>query len=118
MKITFYVPAHPSYFGNKYTQAEIDQAFRDYNAFFGGQWLKEEHKVRHEYQLLREPGQKPRAVFNEENETVPQEIRDYEIPKYMEQAHKDLEIHIHNVQEFLKNNQMKQFRSDRGLPLE
>ena len=36
MKAIFYLPAHPSYFGDEYTLDEIDEAIRLYDQQTGG----------------------------------------------------------------------------------
>jgi hypothetical protein len=65
MKATFFLPAHPSYFDEEYTQEEIDRAIKIYDRYLGGIILATWRKPPFEKQfvLLRAPGKSVTVLF-------------------------------------------------------
>lgn len=66
MKAILYFPAHPSYFGDRFTQAEIDNGIKLLDERYGGIIMNghPNRKVPMEYRLLREPGKEVMVVFD------------------------------------------------------
>lgn len=108
MKAIFYLPAHPSYFGNEYTQEEIDEALKMYDQQTGGFISKgnDRPKVRQEVLLLRQPGKRVALVFDSsgygDGKQVPEAIKDHGVEQYRSVTVQDLQTHVHNITELLK----------------
>lgn len=66
MKAIFYLPAHPSYFHDEYTQEEINEAIKLYEQQTNGFISKgnDRPKVRQEVLLLHEPGKRVCLAFD------------------------------------------------------
>src|SRR3954471_11332015 len=67
MKATYFLPAHPSYFGDEYTQEEIEAAYTVYNQQMCGIIFKgtDNPLLVQEFKLLREPGQKVEVIVED-----------------------------------------------------
>lgn len=104
MKAVFYLPAHPSYFDDEYTQEEIDKALADYDRACGGLISKGNSvlPVKKEVFLLREPGKDPTVVFNSEG--YDEVHKEYGIDQYRGTSDKELRTHINNIKTYLKAN--------------
>ena len=111
MKAIFYLPAHPAYFRDEYTQAEIDKAIEDYDRSCGGIIFtgNSTPKVKEEFVLLRAPGKSVTVVFDSsgfgDGKAVADYQREHAFDQYRGTSGHALRTHVHNIQEFLKMNQ-------------
>lgn len=66
MKLTSLIPAHPSYYGNLYTQEQIDAVIADYDASLNFVISKghTDSTVPRYFQLVRVPGQTIWVIFD------------------------------------------------------
>jgi hypothetical protein len=101
MKATFYLPAHPSYFDDEYSQEEVERAIRVLDkvqlngAILNHSWLK---PFDHEFVLLREPGKSVTVVFDSAGYAG--DGRGVE--QYRRSANHDLGIYVHNLMDIMK----------------
>jgi hypothetical protein len=108
MKAIFYLPAHPSYFNDEYTQAEIDSAIASYDQQTGGFISKgnSRPKVKQEVVLLREPGKSVTVLFDSsgyaEGRQVAEDQKQRGFDQYRLTSAHDLKTHVHNIKEMLK----------------
>ena len=108
MRAIFCLPAHPSYFDDDYSQAEIDRAIERYDKETGGMISRgnPHPKIRHEFLLLREPGKAIAVIFHSEGfgdgKRVPEYAKDHAVAQYRSTSSKDLETHVNNIKNLLK----------------
>jgi hypothetical protein len=108
MKATFYLPAHPSYFGGDYTQEEIDAALALYDEQTGGFISKgnPRPKVKQEVILLRDAGKYVSFLFDStgygEGKQVADFIKEHGFDQYRATSNHDLQTHVSNIKETLK----------------
>jgi hypothetical protein len=99
MKATFYFPAHPAYFDDKYTQEEIDRAIRILDKIqFGGAILKGtwQKPFEHKFVLLRKPGKSVTVVVDSTGHGDERGI-----DQYRRSSNHDLGIYVHNLKDIL-----------------
>jgi hypothetical protein len=112
MKATYFLPAHPSYFGDEYTQEEIEAAYTVYNQQMRGIIFKgtDNPLLVQEFKLLREPGNNPQVIV--ENVGLP----GVELPKPEKQLLREhaktlserwLRLHIEYLGYALKRNRLE-----------
>jgi len=104
IEVTFFLPAHPSYFGEEWNQEEIDAAIAEYAKSSGGSLpaAKQDRFI-----FVREPGKFTGPSYS--TQELSQKIRNDK--SKMEQFDgfqtKGFIIHVNNIKQFLQSNRAK-----------
>jgi hypothetical protein len=112
MKAIFCLPAHPSYFGDEYTQDEIDTAIKEYDRRHNGLLSKgmPDLKVKVEFLLLREPGRSVGVRFDSsglgDGQDVAAAIKEHGIDQYRRTSLHDLQTHVGNLKNLLETKRL------------
>ena len=103
MKMTYFLPAHPSYFGQSiYTQEEVDQAVSMFQFLFKPGKLGE---IPEAFVFLKQPGKAVAPVFDSTDVKSPDAATEERWLKHtMEFAWDELNSHIKQINEFLEGN--------------
>jgi len=116
MKVTFYLPAHPSYFDNEYTRQEIDEALALYDHQTGGLISKgiAQGNVRREVVQLREPGKEVTFAFDSagygDGVTVLPGAKDLAVAQVRFVERYNLKAHVEGITVALKFNRRQRGR--------
>ncbi len=105
MKTIFFIPAHPVYFGQQYSQEQVDGAIKLYNSTFGDKAFEWDYRrgATKEYVFLRKPGAEAHVSFSSVDLEIPDRLnKDSVIEQHRETSAKELQRHIENINEYLK----------------
>ncbi len=102
MKVTYYLPAHPSYFNEgAYTQDEVDRAISIFKKLFKPEKLGE---IPEEFVYLTQPGKDITAVFCSAGMKAPNESAEKRWLEFTRKiAFSSLEFRVARIAEFLKS---------------
>jgi hypothetical protein len=108
MRAIFYLPAHPDYFGGKYSQAEIDRAFAQYDRQTGGLIFQGNASpgIGETFVLLREPRKAIAFVLDVTglpDHAIAEEMRADAIASHRKYLEQTLATHLKNLTWFLEN---------------
>ena len=112
MKAVFCLPAHPSYFGDEYTQDEIEDAIKEYDRRHNGLLSKgmPDLKVKEEFLLLREPGRSVTVIFDsslpDDERSVPAGIKEHGVDQYRRTSLHNLQTHVGNIKNLLETKRL------------
>lgn len=125
MKATIFLPAHPSYFDQEYTQEEIDSAIAEYDRIQDGViskgWISRawpENPMRVKYVLLRKPGKAVTAILQVgKKPAIPREAKaewDKWIDRSREQLMGDLRLKRLLLKKYLRTKRERLKRIGRA----